>query len=311
MRSTGTYARAGALLTLALAALALPSTASARTKYADIRVVTSDGSTLAEYRQYTDAVRVRASEKADCFGEENPSSNRRYRLDSPNPLGTLVEAANHSRALSPLRLTDAFVDDGFGFGVCSIGGFETVGFSYWYLSVNRVGATTGPDLIPMESGDRHLWYLTKGSEPGFPYELALRAPARVEPGVPFEVRVQRFAGDGSREPAAGAVVTNGLAPTGPDGTTTAVVAKGKTRLQATGASDDVPSNRLTVCAAENAEDCPPAHGLKIHGSAGDDRIRTTRGADTVNCRRGDDVVIIRGDAAGDRIAPNCERKVRR
>ena len=310
------HARAGALLTLALAALAalvtlvVPSTSSARTEYADVRVVTSDGKTLAEYRQYTDAVRVRASEKADCFGEENPSSNRRYRLAEPNPLGTLVEAANHSRALSPLRITDAFVDDGFGFGVCSIGGFETVGFSYWYLAVNRVGATTGPDLIPMDSGDRHLWYLTQGTEPGFPNELALRAPARVEPDVPFEVRVSRFAGDGSREPASGALVTNGLAPTGPDGTTTVVVSEGTTRIQATGAADDVPSNRLTVCAAAAAADCPPAHGLRIHGSAGDDRIRTTRGPDRVNCRRGADVVILRGDQRDDRIAANCERKIR-
>lgn len=293
------------------ALLLIPATASARSEFADLRVVTNDGTTLAEYRQYVDSVRVRASKEADCFGPGNPSSNRRYRLRQPNPLGTLVEAADHTRKLRPLLITDAFVDDGFGFGVCSIGGFETVGFSYWYLAVNRAGATTGPDLMPMDSGDRHLWYLTKGTEPGFPNELALRAPARVEPGVPFEVTVARFAGDGSREPAAGAVVTNGLAPTGPDGKTTVVVTEGRTKLQATGADDDVPSNRLTVCAAEDASECPAAHGLRIFGSADDDRIRTTRGPDAVNCRRGEDVVLLRGGSRGDRIADNCERKVRR
>jgi hypothetical protein len=309
MRSTA--ARSVALVLSLIVALALPTAASGRSEHADLRVVTSDGTTLADYRQYADDVRVRASEKADCFGPDNPSSNRRYRLEEPNPLGVLAEAANHSRSLSPLRLTDAFVDDGFGFGVCSIGGFETVGFAYWYLAVNRVGATTGPDLVPMESGDRHLWYLTKGTEPGFPNELVLRAPARVEPGVPFEVRVVRFAGDGSSEPAAGALVTNGLAPTGPDGRTTAVVTDGFTRLQASGADDDVPSSRVAVCASETPADCPAARGLRIFGSAGDDRIRATRGPDVVRCRRGDDVVLLPGGGGGDRIAGSCERKVRR
>lgn len=301
-----------ACLTVALAALTLPAVADAGSRFADLRVVTGGGKTLAEFRQYADDVRFRASRRADCFGAGNPSSGRRHRLTDPNPLGVLVEASRHARSLRPLLITDAFVDDGFGFGVCSIGGFETVGFSYWYLAVNHTGASTGPDLIPMRSGDQQLWYLTKGSEPGFPNELVLRAPARVAPGVPFNVKVTRFAGDGSREPAAGVQVTGAPAPTGPDGRTTVVVGPGRRALRATGNADDILSNRVRVCASETASECPAAHGRRIFGSAGPDRIRATRGPDRINCRAGRDTVVVRrGAARGDRIAASCERVIRR
>ena len=56
--------------------------------------------------------------------------------------------------LKPLMITDGFVDDGFGFGVCDIGGLETEGFSYWYSAVNGVSSSTGPDLIPVEEWRR-------------------------------------------------------------------------------------------------------------------------------------------------------------
>lgn len=300
-----------ACIAAALGALALPALAGADSRFADVRVVTSDGETLAEFRQYSDDVSFRSSRRADCFGESNPSSNTRYELDRPTALGALVDAEDHADALSPLLITDAFVDDGFGFGVCSIGGVETVGFAYWYLAVNRVGATTGPDLIPLRNGDNHLWYLTKGTEPGFPNELVLKAPARVEPGTPFDVRVVRFAGNGEREPAAGVVVSNALAPTDAEGRTTAVVTSRFTRLQATGADDDVPSNRVRVCAADPVSDCPAAHGKRIFGSGGPDRIAATRGPDAIRCRGGRDVVIVRRGDTGDRIADSCERVVRR
>lgn len=306
------------------ATLVAPASALAGSKYANLRVVTNSGRTLADQRQYAGEMEVRASKKADCFGEEHPSSSKHHTLDKANPLGVLAEAAGHRRSMKPLLLTDAFVDDGFGFGVCRIGDFAIEGFSYWYLAVNGVGASTGPDLIPMHNGDEQLWYLTTGSEPGFPNELVLRAPPRARPGVPFSVRVTRVSGDGSSAPAEG-VQVGSAGPTDADGT--AQVTLGDTAsLRATGAADDIPSARLRVCVAADLSDCPARRDLRISGSAGGDRIQgsarpdriTARagddriavrggGADNVNCGAGDDVVVL---GTGDHAASNCERRVR-
>lgn len=292
--------------------LAGPSAAIGASRFADVRVVTNDGQTLTDVRQYTDDVRVKASSEADCFGDGNPSSNQRYRLRRPNTLGALVDAASFDRALRPLMVTDAFFDDGYGFGVCDIGGIETEGFSYWYLAVNGEGATTGPDLIPVHNRDRHLWYLTSGSEAGFPAELELRAPARAVVGEPFTVRVLRHFADGTREPAVGVTVTGALAaPTDAEGRTQATVTGAKNDLRATGGTDDAPSAELRVCGSDTLADCPPRRGLRIYGSSGPDRIRATRGPDKINCGRGRDIVYIRRGERDDRIARSCERVIRR
>ena len=104
---------------------ALAASAAASTKWADLRVVTHTGRTLAEFRQYTGSTTVRSSTKGDCFG--SPSTNKRYTMGDANALGIVKDALESDHALSPLVLTDAFVDDGFGLGVCTIGGFTTVG----------------------------------------------------------------------------------------------------------------------------------------------------------------------------------------
>ena len=283
--------------------------ADANSKWADVRVVTNDGTTLAEHRQYTDDVRVRASEEADCFGESNPSSNRDYKLNDPTVLGALLDAAKNDRDLRPVLITDAFFDDFGSFGVCEIGGVEPTGFSYWYSSVNGEGAVAGPNQIPVENGDRNVWYLTTGNEPGFPNELRLKSPTRVSPGVPFEVKVTRLLSDGSREPATGVRILGGSGGvTGPDGKAVVSVPAGKTKLRAEGAPDDIPSAAKRVCAAADLSDCPKRFGLKIRGSANPDEIRGTRGADNIKCGRGID--IVREAQKKDSIAKSCE-KVRR
>ncbi len=289
----------GAIATLVL--LAAPAV-EAKSKYADVRVVTNDGTTLADHRQYTDNVTVKASRRADCFGKSNPSSNRSYELNSPNVLGALIDASKSDPDLEPLLITDAFADDGFGFGVCDIGGIETTGFSYWYLAVNGVGASTGPDLIPAGNGDRHLWYLTTGNEAGFPSELSVDAPSRVLAGEPFTVTVSRTLADGSTQPAAGATV--GGETTGSNGTAELTVDGRITRLVATGGPDDVFSDEVKVCAAATLSACPKHFGLRIYGSGEDDRIRSTPGADVIKCGGGDDVVL--GAQEADRISGSCE-----
>lgn len=310
----------------------VPGIASASTKWADLRVVTHTGRTLAELRQYTGSTTVRASHKADCFGSGSPSSDSRYRLRGASALGIMKDALGSDRDLRPLLINDAFVDDGFGLGVCSIGGFDTAGFSYWYLANDGVAASTGPDLTPLRNGDRVLWYLTSGSESGFPNELRLRAPARAHPGQAFTVRVLRIDGNGSRSPAAGATVSADGAPLGVtngSGKLTTSLAATST-LQAGGGADDVPSGHVRVCVDSDLDRCPAAHGRRIYGSSHRDRIRGTRGwdairarggRDTVNIRQGgrdrvncgggfDRVIRNRGDH-DDGIAASCERVIRR
>lgn len=290
----------GAIVTMIL--VAAPA-AEAKSKYTDIRVVTNAGDTLADHRQYTEKVRVRASRKADCFGEMNPSSNRRYKLETPNVLGALIDSSRLDSDLKPLRITDAFVDDGFGFGVCDIGGVETSGFSYWYSSANGAGATTGPDLIPVQKGDENLWYLTTGNEAGFPAELSVDAPVRVLTNDPFTVTVTRLLPDGTSEPAEG--VSVGGETTGSDGTAEVTAGEGTTKLVATGGPDDVFSQTVEVCAAATLAACPEARGIRIYGSRGDDRIRSAPGDDVIRCAGGDDVVV--GAQRDDRIAKSCEK----
>ena len=100
-------------------------------------------------------------------------------------------------------LTDAFVDDGFGLGVCRIGGFTTVGSSYWYLVVNHVDLVDRGELDAVHNGDEILWYFTSGNEPiSGPRELVLSAPAQAKPGKPFTVEATRYTSAGKRAPPA-------------------------------------------------------------------------------------------------------------
>jgi len=320
-----------AIAAAAVIVLACAGSAVAQTKWAHLRVVAHTGRTLAEFRQYTGATTVRSSTKADCFG--SPSRDKRYRMADPNALGLIKDGLASDRSLRPLVLSDAFVDDGFGLGICSMGGFETVGFSYWDLVVDHVVASTGAQLTPVHNGDRILWYFTSGGEPASgPRELVLRAPASARPGDPFTARVLRFTGQGRSSPAGGVAVMAGdrrVATTGPDGEARVRLAH-SAALEATGTANDIPSNHVAVCVNASASRCPDAHGELMYGSRHADRIKGTRGwdrikarggADVVNLRRGghdrvscgggrDRVILERGDRDDD-VAPSCERVIRR
>jgi len=325
--------RLGAAISAAAISLLLSTGATAKSKWADVRVVTNTDRTLAEFRQYTGSTTVRASRKASCFGADNPSSGKRYRLDDANALGILKDAVPSDRALRPLLISDAFVDDGFGLGVCSIGGFETVGFKYWYLAVNRVAASTGADLTSLHNGDQVLWYRTSGSESASgPKELVLKAPASAQPGRTFTIRAMRFAGDGKKSKASGVNISADGAPVGRTNASgeLAVSLQDSATLAATGTKDDVPSNKVRVCVSADPGECPAAHGKRIYGSEHGDRIEGTRGWDRIKARGGADVVDVRsgghdrvncgggrdevildhGDR-DDQIASTCERVSRR
>ena len=318
-----------AIAAVAASFTALAATAAASTKWADLRVVTHTGRTLAEFRQYTGSTTVQSSTKGDCFG--SPSTNKRYTMGDANALGIVKDALESDHALSPLVLTDAFVDDGFGLGVCTIGGFTTAGSSYWDLVVNHVASSTGASLTPVHNGDQILWYFTSGNEPiSGPRELVLNAPAQAKPGKPFTVEATRYTSAGKASPAASVTVTADGKPigkTGADGELTATMPD-SAMLQADGTANDVPSNRVRVCVG--SDKCSSAHGKTIYGSEHADRIKGTHGPDRITARGGSDVVNLRSGGqdrvncgggrdevivnSGDRndhIASSCERVKRR
>ena len=296
---------APAIGAIATVVLLIAPTAQAESKYADIRVVTNDGTQLAEHRQYTGRIRVNTLDGSDCFG--SPSSGDRYTLKRPNMLGTLIDASKNDADLDPLAISDAFRES-FGFGVCGIGGFETEGFSYWYYAINGVGGTTAADDIKTRNGDWQLWYLTRGDEPGFPSELVLKAPPRAVAGEKFTVRVIRVKPDGSKKEARNVDVTGAIKPTNRNGKTRVVLPPGSTSLVASGRRDDVPSGQEPVCAALDLSDCPKHRGIRIFGSRFDDEIEATKGPDEIACGSGID--IVREVRRSDQVADDCE-KVRR
>ena len=293
----------GALATFVL--VAAPA-ADAKSKWADVRVVSKTGETLADHRQYTDDVTVRTSREAKCF-IGSKSTNGRYKLGEPSVLGALIDSSRSVRDLRPLLLTDAFFDDFGGFGVCGIGGIEGTAKRYWYSAVNGIGAQAGPNQIEVRNGDDNLWYLAAFREDfSSPSELSVAAPTAVLADEPFEVSVTRTLADGTTEPAAGASVGGEI--TDQNGMAELTLNQGTTALVATGGQDDVPSAKTRVCAADSLSDCPSRFGIRIFGSDGNDEIKSTAGKDKINCRRGND--IVREAQKVDKIAPNCE-KVRR
>jgi hypothetical protein len=308
-------------------AFVLSGVALADTRGVDLRVVNTGGKTLAEFRQYTDTVNIETDRHATCFGQGTGGSGRRVRVSGPTALGAVRDALPSAPGLRPLSVTDAFADQGFGLGVCGIGGFESRGSSFWYVKRNHVGAQVSGSQLKVHQGDDVLWYLSPKFPP--PPELALQAPARAKPNVPFQVTVYSYADDGTRHPAAGATVTGATQPTGAQGHTLVRLTAGAHALRATH-SPGIPSNHIQVCVAADQSACPATHGARILGSALADQINGTPGWDSIYARGGDDVIDLRSGGhdrvacgAGDdrvilqsgdhddHISSNCERVIRK
>jgi hypothetical protein len=307
--------------------LSFASVALAESRGADLRVVNTAGKTLAEFRQYTGATTIRTDPEARCFGQGTGGSGDRIKLAGSTALGAVKDAIPSDPDLSPLSVTDAFADQGFGLGVCGIGGFRAKGSSFWYVKRNHVGAQTSASQLHVRQGDDILWYLTPSYPP--PPELALQAPARARPYVPFQVTVYSYADNGTRHPAAGASVTGATRLTDAAGHTTVSSTAGTRSLRAT-RGKNIPSNHVAVCVAANPSACPEAHGARILGSDHADLIEGTRGWDTisarggkdrvdirnggrdqVNCGVGADRVILRAGDGNDHISASCEQVVRK
>src|SRR2546423_1550235 len=118
---------------VALAAFAPVSAAG--TINAGLRVVTTNGKTLADQSQLTGDATIPTDPGADCFGPGTGGSGNDVHTSGPNALGLVQDASQSDTALRPLSVTDYF---SFGLGVCGIGGFKVPASSSpsWYLKVN-------------------------------------------------------------------------------------------------------------------------------------------------------------------------------
>jgi hypothetical protein len=272
--------------------------AGAATTTAQVRVVNTAGATLADQSQVTGDVTINTDPNADCFGPPG-GSGAPVTVPGPSALGIVKDASESNGALRPLSVTDQF---GFGLGVCGIGGFtfNQGDTAFWYLKVNHVGAQIGGDTYILHPGDEVLWYLSPGFPP--PGELELVAPTVAQSGQPFGVRVFSYNDAGQRTPAAGALVSGAVQPTGLDGTTTVELGASATLQALRGA--DIASNREIVCVITKPKTCGSTPRNKIIGTNGPDRIRGSEVPDLIRSRAGGDFINARG-GLGDKV--NCGR----
>ena len=318
---------------------AVPATAAARTATAELRVLTptqvlDPGTSYVVGKQ-----RITTDPNADCnFGGAGGSGDR-YRFEEPVALGLLKAASRPNELLRPLSITDEF---GFALAICGIGGIDDQPGTFWYLKLNHEEATVGADQLEIRNRDQFLVYLAPDNFPApNPKELELTAPPRARPGESFEVSVvehgcvtdpNTFEVSCQSLPAAGATIAgaDGGLTTGADGTAS-VTAKGAGRLKLSATrGEDIPSEVVRVCVHGNPDRCPAAHGVRVFGRSQADRIRGTRGWDSivarggrdridirrggrdkVDCGPGRDKVLVKRRDDDDRIRRNCERIRRR
>jgi hypothetical protein len=322
-----------ALASLIALCLLVPAGASASVG-TDLRVVTPSGQ-LDDLTQYSDTTTMPTSPQANCFGAGSGGSGQGVTVPGANALGVVVEAAESRGQLNPLLLTDTFVSQGFGLGVCGIGGQVAQGSAFWYTKVNHIGLQVGGSQFAIHQNDQVLWYLA----PTFPAppELVLNVPATQQAGTPFTVQVLAYGDDGTATPAAGAVVSGGSSPVTTDASGNAQLTlsgPGSAQIQATRGAD-IPSAVTTICASGQGTDCPAAPGRLIVGSDGPDQMTGTAGPDRIKPRgsrdgvralAGDDRIDVRGGGKdrvncgggddsvkagkGDKLAKNCEHRSR-
>jgi len=233
---------AACLLALSLT-LALAAGAAAKGFRAELRVV-GGGKMLAEKTLATATTAVKTSPRADCFGPGSGGSGDSVSIPGNTALGLLARGSKLTPSLRPLLISDHF---DLGLAICGVGSGVAKGSASWYLKVNHVAPAVGGEKAKIKAGDEVLWALVKTEAPDFAYpdELALSAPAKAQPGKPFQVRVFAYDGKGKRKPLAGAKVTGAAGPTDAAGAAQVTLSK-PARLIARFGSD-IPSNREAVC----------------------------------------------------------------
>lgn len=244
-RSTSNRLAAACALVIALS-LAIVPAALAKGFKVDLRVVGKGGKVLAEKTVRTETAKVKTSHKAVCFGKGSGGSGRKVAIKGNTAMGVLAHAAQGTKSLRPLLISDHF---DFGLALCGVGGSVASGNGSWYLKIDHKSQSVGGDQAKAKPGQEVLWDLA----PSYPYpdELVLKAPKRVSRGMPFNVRVFSVDEKGKRKPAAGVKILGAAGVTGDDGRAK-VTLKGPRRLGAH-KGGEIPAARVPVCVGRK---CP-------------------------------------------------------
>jgi hypothetical protein len=167
---------------------------------------------------------------------------------------------------------------GLGYSVERIRG-ESHAFpdnDFFELWVNNASSSLGLCGVELQDGDDVLFIVARCESSGPPdflcvnapvLPLALTAPAKVTPGVPFSVTVVEYAADGTSSPAAGATVGGGAAPaiTNAAGVATVTLASGGPAALRATKSGRARSASEPVCATNGSDGfC----GTAVPGAAG-------------------------------------------
>ena len=282
-----------AACTLALL-VAAPATAEAVTT--KLRVE-ADGHDIGPgFRYVHDSVTYRTSRS--CGG-----SGARSSIAGPTALGLLIQAADFTRALRPVRISDEF---DFGPFVCGVGGFEGSGDAYWLYKVDHVAPEVGGDQFAIDrSHDEVLWYFVNnasGVNTGNELELIL-ADNVVQAGEPVQVTVREYDLEGRATPAAGVRLMGASnVMTGADGTAEVVFDEaGKPFIRGI-RGNDIATDVLHLCVWEDSEsECNRWVTGWVVGTDRADRIRGTRAPERIAGRRGRDRIRSRGDGEADSV----------
>jgi hypothetical protein len=284
-----------AVAACAFAVLAAPS-ASADPVTTQLRVEAAGRDIGPGFRYVHASVSYTNSESEACDG-----SGSKNRLEGPNALTVLVQAADFTRRLRPVQISDKFE---FGPFVCGVGDYTSTDNAFWSYKVDHVAPQVGADQFPLErSGREVLWYLSDnvtGANTG--NELVLSVADRVvKAGEPTEVTVLEYDVDGRSTPAEGVQIEGaGDAVTNADGE--AIVAfenAGKPHIRGV-RGIDIPTDSLLMCVWEKrASECGDFVYGWLAGTDRADRIRGTDDPERIAGRGGADTIRSRGDGAED------------
>jgi hypothetical protein len=284
--------RRAALAACAFAALAAPSAADAVTT--QLRVE-ADGKDIGPGFHYVhDSVTYETSTACGGTGDS-------YTIDGPSALGLLIQAADFTRALRPVQVSDEFE---FGKFVCGVGGYEGSDTAYWLYKVDHVAAEVGGDQFPIDrSHGEVVWYFVNGtSNSGNELELVLPDQV-VQAGKPVEVTVREYDASGKASPARGVRLTgaDGVR-TKKDGTAQVVFEDAGTPFIRGVRGPDIPTETEHLCVWEKAaSECDKWLTGWVVGTDGDDGMRGTDNPERITGRGGDDRIRSRGDGEADSV----------
>jgi len=291
--------RRAALAACAFAALAAPAAADpATTQFDPVTTqlrVEADGKDIGPGFHYLhDSVTYETSTSCGGTGDS-------YTIDGPSALGLLIQAADFTRGLRPVQISDEFE---FGKFVCGVGGYEGNDTAYWLYKVDHVAPEVGGDQFPIDrSHEEVLWYFVNGTKnSGNELELILGDQV-VQAGEKVEVTVREYDGNGKASPARGVRLKGaGGVRTKKDGTAQVVFEDAGEPFIRGVHGPDIPTDVEHLCVWETAaSECDKWLTGWVVGTARADRMRGTDNPERITGRGGDDRIRSRGDGEADSV----------